>query len=48
MTGVNEGVPKTKLSSHLKEIQRGKGDISGHIKEAVNMGEEVKKCMQSR
>jgi len=48
MAGVNEGVPKTKLSSHLKKIGRGEGDISGHIKEAVNMGNEVKKFMQSR
>jgi hypothetical protein len=48
MAVVNEQVPKTKLSSHLKEIGRGEGDISGHIKEAVNMGYEVKKFMQSR
>ncbi|KAH9544611.1 hypothetical protein CY35_12G002800 [Sphagnum magellanicum] len=44
---VNEQVPKTKLSSHLEEIGRGEGDIAGHIKEAVNMGYEVKKFMQS-
>jgi hypothetical protein len=48
MAGVNEQVPKIKLSWHLKEIQRGEGDISEHIKEAVNMGNEVKKFMQSR
>jgi hypothetical protein len=48
MAGVNERVPKKKLSSHLKEIRQGEGDISGHIKEAVNMGNEVKKFMQSR
>ncbi len=48
MAGVNEGVPKIKLSSHLKEIGRGEGDISGHIKEAVIMGNEAKKFMQSR
>ncbi len=48
MAGVNEGLPKKKLSWYLKEIQLGKGDISGHIKEAVNMGNEVKKFMQSR
>jgi hypothetical protein len=27
---VNEQVPKIKLSSHLKDIGRGEGDISGH------------------
>jgi hypothetical protein len=48
MAGVNERVPEKNLSSHLKGIQRGEGDISGHIKEAVNMGNEVKKFMQSR
>jgi len=53
MAGVNEGVRRTKLSSHLKEIGRGEGDISPrpisvHIKEAVNMANEVKKFMQSR
>jgi hypothetical protein len=46
MAGVNEQVPK--LSSHLKEIERGEGNISGNITEAVNMGKEVKKFMQSR
>ncbi|CAM6038130.1 unnamed protein product [Sphagnum compactum] len=44
---VNDGVPNKKLSSYLKDIQNGKGDISGHIKGAVNMGNEVKKFMQS-
>ncbi len=48
MAGVNERVPEKKLSSHLQEIRRGEGDISEHIKEAVNMGNEVKKFMQSR
>jgi hypothetical protein len=48
MAGVNDGVPNKKLSSYLKDIQNGKGDISGHIKGAVNMGNEVKKFMQSR
>ncbi|CAK9198094.1 unnamed protein product [Sphagnum jensenii] len=44
---VNERVPKIKLSSHLKEIGCGEGDISEHIKDAVNMGNEVKKFMQT-
>jgi len=38
MAGVNEQVPKIKLSLHLKEIGCSEGDVSGHIKEAVNMG----------
>jgi hypothetical protein len=48
MAGVNEREPKIKLSSHLKEIGCGEGDISEHIKDAVNMGNEVKKFMQTR
>jgi hypothetical protein len=48
MAGVNEQVPKIKLSSHLKDIGRGEGDILGHTTEAVNMGNEMKKFMQSR
>jgi hypothetical protein len=48
IAGENEGVPNTKLSSHLKDIQCGEGAILGHIKEAVNMGNEVKKFMQNR
>jgi hypothetical protein len=48
MAGVNEQVPEIKLSWHLKDIGRGEGDISAHIKEAVNMGNEVKKFRQSR
>jgi len=48
MAGVNDWVPTIKLSPHLKEIGRGEGDISGHIKEAVKMANEVKKFMQSR
>jgi hypothetical protein len=48
MAGVNEQVPKIKLSSHLKFIGRGEGDVSRHITEAVNMGNEVKKFMQKR
>jgi hypothetical protein len=48
MAVVNEQVPKIKLSSHLKDIGHGEGDISGHIKKAVNLGNEVKKFMQSR
>jgi len=48
MAGVTEQVPNIKLSSHIKEIGHGEGDISGHIEEAINMGNEVKKFMQSR
>ncbi len=48
MAGVNEQGPRITLSSHLKAIGSGEGDISGHIEEAVNMGNEVKKFMQSR
>jgi hypothetical protein len=48
MAGVNEQVPMIKLSLHLKDIGRGEGDISGHIKEGVNMGNEVQKFMQCR
>jgi hypothetical protein len=48
MAGVNEQVPKIKLSSHLKDIGHSEGDILLHIKEAVNMGNDVKKFMQSR
>jgi len=48
MAGVNGGLPKIKLSSHLKDIRHGEGDILRHTEEAVKMGNDVKKFMQSR
>ncbi|CAM6038132.1 unnamed protein product [Sphagnum compactum] len=39
--------PNTKLSSHFQMVHRDKGEISDHVKEVVQMANEVKNFLQS-
>jgi hypothetical protein len=47
VAGVNDK-PKTNLSSHFQMVHRDKDEISDHIKEVVQMANEVKNFLQSR